>query len=535
MAAKSAVTKRARQLRNNPTQAEKLLWSRLQHEQLGVKFRRQHPIKPYYVDFCCLEKKLIVEADGGQHNENRQDPKRTTYLESEGYKVLRFWNNEILKNIEGVLEIIKTELALPPKAPPPIFGRGGKGGREKPFSSYRADFPMLATTMHGRPLAYLDTASSAQKPRAVIGSMTCVAETTYSNVHRGLYEISQNLTQLFERVRSRVARFINAPENTIVFTRNTTEAINLVAQTWGRTFLREGDEVILTEMEHHANIVPWQLLKENNKIKIKVNVINKDCSINLENLKKILSPRTRMICVTQISNAVGTINPVKKIIEITRNFNPEIKVLVDGSQGVVHSPVNVRDLDCDFYVFTGHKLYGPTGVGALYGKYELLESMPPYQGGGDMIERVTFEKTTFKKPPARFEAGTPAIMEVLALGAAINYIDEIGFDRIAAHESQLLEYMLAELRKIDGLTLYGPEENRAGIVSFTMKDAHPSDIAEILDKTGVAVRAGHHCCMPLMQRLGIEATVRASLGLYSNKDDIDQLLESLRKVKELFR
>ncbi len=402
------------------------------------------------------------------------------------------------------------------------------------FSSYRDDFPGLKIKMSGQRLAFLDTAASAQKPRAVIDAMSQVASGGYSNIHRGLYEISQVLTQRFEAARETVARFVGAPSaGSVVFVRNATEAINLVAQSWGSAFMEDGDEIILSDMEHHANIVPWQLLSNNKKIEIKVISLNEDCSLNLEIFKNMLSPRTRMVAVTHISNALGTVNPVNKIIEIAKNFNPEIKVLLDGSQAVVHSVVNVKKLDCDFYVFTGHKLYGPTGIGVLYGKYDLLQSMPPYQGGGDMIERVTFEKTTFREPPARFEAGTPAIIEAIGLAAAIDYVSAVGMENIRAHERGLLEYATDGLNGIRGLKIYGNAPEKAGIISFTMDGAHPSDIGMVLDKMGVAVRTGHHCCMPLMARLGIDATARASLGLYSNKDDIDQLVEGLGKVREL--
>jgi cysteine desulfurase/selenocysteine lyase len=403
------------------------------------------------------------------------------------------------------------------------------------FARYRSDFPMLATKMGGRNLAFLDTAASAQKPRSVIDAMTRVAEGEYSNIHRGLYEISQNLTQRFEASRTRIARFIGASAESIIFTRNSTEAINLVAQSWGREYVKDGDEIIVSEMEHHANIVPWQLLNKNNKLQIKVIPLLDDCSLDMESFKSMLSPRTKLVAVTHISNAIGTINNIKKIIEIAKNFNPELKVLIDGSQGVVHSSVNVSELGCDFYVFTGHKFYGPTGIGVLYGKKDALESMPPYQGGGDMIERVTFAKTTFKKPPARFEAGTPAIMEVIGLGAAVDYLEKIGMENIRSHEHELLLYATEKLKAIQGLRIYGPDlSQKAGIISFTVEGAHPSDIGMVLDKMGVAVRAGHHCCMPLMARLGIDATARASFGLYSNKGDVDQLVEGLHKVKELF-
>ncbi len=403
------------------------------------------------------------------------------------------------------------------------------------ISQYRNDFPVLKTEMHGQPLAFLDTGASAQKPQAVLDVMDEVLAGGYANIHRGLYELSQNLTAGYEAVRTKVANFIGAPsDDTIVFTRNTTEGINLVAQSWGRTFLKEGDEIILTEMEHHANIVPWQLLRDEIGITIKTIPIDDRGVLDLEAFERLLTQHTKFVALVHVSNALGTINPVKKIIEIARDFYPEMKVLVDGSQAVVHAPVDVQALDADFYAFTGHKLYGPTGVGVLYGKQEILDAMPPYQGGGDMIERVSFEHTDYKEAPFRFEAGTPAIVEVIGLGEAIDYVRDIGMDNIQAHEAALLEYGTQRLSEIEGLKIYGTAPEKAGIMSFNIEGTHPSDIGMILDQCGVAVRAGHHCCMPLMEVLGVDSTVRASLGLYSNKSDIDQLIEGLHKVKELF-
>ncbi len=406
--------------------------------------------------------------------------------------------------------------------------------RSASIARWRSDFPVLKTEMNGRPLAYLDTAASAQKPYAVIDEMNRILNVEYSNIHRGLYEISQNLTQEFEGVRTRVAGFLNAQsERSIVFTRNTTEAINLVAQSWGCTFLEEGDEIILSVMEHHANIVPWQLLREQRGILIRTILVDEQGVLDLESLQNILSEKTRLVSVVQVSNALGTVNDINKIIEITKEFNPDIKVLVDGSQSVVHTPVDVQALDCDFFAFTGHKLYAPTGVGVLYGREELLNAMPPYQGGGDMIESVTFEKTTYKEAPHKFEAGTPAIVEVIGLGAAIDYLQAIGMEAVAAHEQELLAYGTKALREIDGIRLYGTGPDKGPILSFTAEWAGASDIGMILDQCGVAVRTGHHCCMPLMQRYGIDATVRASMGLYSSMGDIDRLIEGLKKAKDM--
>ena len=402
------------------------------------------------------------------------------------------------------------------------------------ISKCRSDFPVLATQMNGKPLAFLDTGASAQKPQSVIDAMNAVQNSGYSNIHRGLYRISQDLTAQFEAVRAKIAKFIGAnSEKEIVFTRNATESVNLVAQSWARTHLKEGDEIILSEMEHHANIVPWQLLSGQIGVVIKVIPVLDDGTLDIDAFESLLSTKTKLIAVMQISNALGTVNPINKIIGLSRDFNPEIKVLIDGSQSIVHEPINVTEMDADFFAFTGHKLYGPTGIGVLYGKYDVLESMSPYQGGGDMIERVTFEKTIYKEPPYRFEAGTPAITEVIGLGAAIDYIQNVGIDSIRIHEQELLAYGTKKLTSIDGLKLYGTASDKAAILSFTIDGLHISDVAMILDQCGVAVRTGHHCCMPLMQRYGIEGTIRASMGLYSNKNDLDQLYDGLVKAKEM--
>jgi cysteine desulfurase/selenocysteine lyase len=398
----------------------------------------------------------------------------------------------------------------------------------------RADFPVLAETMHGKPLAYLDTASSSQKPQVVIDKMRDVLSYHYANIHRGLYQFSQVTTQEYEAVRGKIAEFIGAgSENEIVFTRNTTEAINLVAQSWGGANLKDGDEIILTGMEHHANIVPWQLLQSRIKFAIKVIPVLADGTLDLEVLPELLSDKTKLVSFVHVSNALGTINPVSRIVKTVRAYNPSIKILVDASQSVVHGTVDVKDLGCDFLTFTGHKLYGPTGIGVLWARPEILDSMPPYQGGGDMIERVSFDGTTFKAAPMKFEAGTPAFVEVIGLGAAIDYVTIIGRENIAAHEKQLLDYAARELSRIDGLTFYGTAQEKAGIVSFKAQWASNADIAMILDQQGVAVRAGHHCCMPLMERFGIDGTIRASIGLYTNQNDINALVQGLKKAKDL--
>lgn len=401
-------------------------------------------------------------------------------------------------------------------------------------SPWRGDFPAMAETMNGRPLVYLDTGSSAQKPRAVLSALMHALTDKYANIHRGLYQYSQVKTEEFEAARRKVAAFIGAgSENQIVFTRNSTEAINLISQTWGRKYLKSGDEIILTQMEHHANIVPWQMLRDEVGIVIKIIPILDDGSLDLEAFKNLLSTRVKLVSLVQISNAIGVRNNLNEINKILAPSRDQIRLLVDGSQSVVHGPVHIPDFDPDFFVFTGHKLYGPNGVGVLYAKGDLFDQMPPYQGGGDMIETVTFEKTTYKSGPARFEAGTPAISEVIALGAAIDYVAAIGMDRIAAHEQKLLEYATAKLSVIPGLKIYGTAPGKAGIISFTLEGIHTSDIAMILDRQGIAVRTGHHCCMPLMQCLGIEGTVRVSFGLYNNSADIDSLCDGLAKVREL--
>ena len=397
----------------------------------------------------------------------------------------------------------------------------------------REDFPILSRPVHGKRLAFLDSGASAQKPRQVIESMRAAYEETYANVHRGVYFLSQRSTDLFEGAREKVGRFLNAPSHeTIVFTRNTTEAINLVAASWGRTFLREGDEVIISALEHHANIVPWHLLKREKGIVLKIAPIDDDGNFLLDAFADLLTDRTRLVSITHISNAIGTIVPVAEVIRLAHARG--VPVLVDGSQAAPHIKVDVQALDADFYVFTGHKVYGPTGIGVLYGKSDLLASMPPYQGGGDMIETVTEQESTFKAPPYRFEAGTPAIVEAIGLGAAIDYVEALGWENLHAHERDLSAYMAQRLGTVEGLTVVGNARDKAGITSFLMECAHPHDMGTILDRAGVAVRAGHHCAQPLMERYDVAATVRASLGLYNNRADVDQLVEGLQQVREIF-
>jgi cysteine desulfurase/selenocysteine lyase len=397
----------------------------------------------------------------------------------------------------------------------------------------RADFPILSKPVHGKRLAFLDSAASAQKPRRVIDAMSAAYETEYANVNRGTYWLSQIATENFEACRKAVASFINAPgADNVILTRNVTYAINLVAACYGRTFLKAGDEIVISRMEHHANIVPWQMLREATGIVIRVAPIDEAGNFLLGEYEKLLGPKTKLVAITQASNVLGTIPPVAEIIRLAHDAGAV--VLVDGAQGVVHGPVDVQALDADFYGFTGHKLYGPTGIGALYGKMELLDAMPPFEGGGDMIDRVTFEKTTFRAPPHRFEAGTPMIVEAVGLHAAIDYVSEIGFDAIAAHERGLLDYATARIGEIPGIAVVGTADEKCSILSFTMKGAHPHDIGTIVDRAGVAIRTGHHCAQPLMDYLGIDATARASFALYNNREDVDQLIASLAEVSEIF-
>ncbi len=397
----------------------------------------------------------------------------------------------------------------------------------------RKDFPALAQEFNGHPLAYLDTGASAQKPRVVIDAMTGFMQRDYANIHRGVHELSQRATNLYEAVRGKVRTFINAEhEDEIIFTHGATEAANLIAQTWGRKFLKAGDEVVITALEHHANIVPWQLLRDELGIVLRVVPVTPKGEVRLEDVKATLSPRTKLVSFAHVSNVLGTILPAREIVALAHQAGA--LAAIDGCQSVAHMPVDVRDLDADFYFFSGHKLYGPTGIGVLYGKLDILKSMPPYQGGGDMILFVTFDKTTFKEPPHRFEAGTPPITEVIGLGAAIDYVSSIGMQNIARYEDGLLQYATKKLSKFEGLRIIGTSAKKSGILSFVMDQAHPHDIGTILDKQGVAIRAGHHCAQPLMEHLGLTATARASFGLYTTRADIDALVKAIGKVKEIF-
>jgi cysteine desulfurase/selenocysteine lyase len=400
-------------------------------------------------------------------------------------------------------------------------------------AAIRKDFPILARTVYDKPLVFLDNGASAQKPRAVIDSMVDVMERDYANIHRGVHYLSQRATQLYEEARKKVARFLNAPsENQIVFTGNATEAINLVAQSWGRANLKEGDEIVVSVMEHHANIVPWQLLETELGVKIRVAPIDDDGNFLLDEYEKLLGPKVRLVAVTHASNVLGTITPLAEIIRLAHE--KDVLVCVDGAQGAVHLDVDVQALDADFYAFTGHKLYGPTGIGVLYGKAELLEGMPPWKGGGDMIASVSFAGTTFQGPPQRFEAGTPPIVEGIGLGAAIDYVQSVGLEAIAAHEHDLLLYATERLSEVPGLRIFGAAEEKCSIISFGMECAHPHDIGTIVDRAGVAVRTGHHCAQPLMERLGVTATARASFAMYNTRQEVDALIASLHSVRELF-
>jgi cysteine desulfurase / selenocysteine lyase len=397
----------------------------------------------------------------------------------------------------------------------------------------RQDFPALAMQIYGKPLVYLDNAASAQKPNAVLDRMTEAYKSEYANVHRGLHYLANAATEAYEGARIKVANFLNAkrPEE-IVFTRNATEAINLVASSWGAPNLKEGDEVVLSIMEHHSNIVPWHFLRERQGVVIKWVDVDDEGNFLIEEFEKALSPRTKLVAITQMSNALGTVVPVKDVVRIAHARG--IPVLVDGSQGAVHLMVDVQDIGADFYVCTGHKLYGPSGIGVLHAKYDHLVNMRPYNGGGEMIREVGRDVVTYGDPPHKFEAGTPAIVEAIGLGAAIDYVNSIGKERIAAHEHDLLTYAEARLREINSLRMIGTAKGKGPVISFEMKGAHPHDVATVIDRQGVAVRAGTHCVMPLLERFNVTATCRASFGMYNTREEIDHLASALIKARELF-
>ena len=398
----------------------------------------------------------------------------------------------------------------------------------------RQDFPILKRKIRGKPLVYLDNAASSQKPKAVIDAITRLYSEDYANVHRGVHELSQRSTEAYEGARLKVRRFINAgSEREIIFVRGATEAVNLVAQTHGRVQVRAGDEVLITTMEHHSNIVPWQILCEEKGAHLRVAPINDRGELILDELEKLLGPRTRLLALAHVSNALGTINPVREIIRMAHQR--DVPVLLDGAQAVPHMAIDVRELGVDFYAFSSHKMFGPSGVGVLYGKEALLEAMPPYQSGGDMISSVSFEKTTYNRLPYKFEAGTPNIADVVGLGAAIDYLDGIGMEAIGAYEHELLDYGTQALSEIPGLELVGTAREKAAVLSFTLEGVHPHDVGTILDQDGIAVRTGHHCAQPVMDRFGIPATARASLALYNTKAELDLLVAGIHKVIEVFR
>ncbi len=402
-----------------------------------------------------------------------------------------------------------------------------------PISTIRSDFPILSREVYGKPLVYLDNAASAQKPKAVIDAMTKSMTQEYANVHRGLHFLSNTATQAFEDARESVRRFINAPsKDQVIFTRNATEAINLVAQSFGSMQIGEGDEIILSILEHHSNIVPWHFHRERRGAVIKWAPVDDDGNFLIEEFAKLISVRTKMVAITAMSNALGTIVPVKEVIKLAHARG--VPVLVDASQQAVHGQVDVQYLDCDFLAFTGHKTYGPTGIGVLYGKAEHLKKMPPYQGGGEMISEVTVDGITYNDPPHRFEAGTPAIVEAIGLGAALDYMTGIGLDAIAAHEKALHDHAMERLRGINSLRIFGQAKPKGPIISFVMNGAHAHDIATVIDRHGVAVRAGTHCTQPLLQRFGVTATCRASFAMYNTHEEVDILAEALISAQRIF-
>ena len=397
----------------------------------------------------------------------------------------------------------------------------------------RHDFPILTREVYGKPLVYLDNAASAQKPRVVVEAMTKAMTETYANVHRGLHYLSNASTDAFENARESVRRFINAPsKEQIIFTRNATEAINLVAQSFGGQVIGQGDEIILSILEHHSNIVPWHFHRERHGAVIKWAPIDDDGNFLLEEFAKLISPRTKMVAITMMSNALGTEVPVAEVIKLAHAKG--IPVLLDASQAAVHSKIDVQALDADFLAFTGHKTYGPTGIGVLYGKAELLKKMPPYQGGGEMIGEVTEAAITYNDPPHRFEAGTPAIVEAIGLGVALDYMTSIGLDKIAAHEKALHDHAMERLTKINSLKIFGRAKRKGPIISFAMQGAHPHDVATVIDRQGIAVRAGTHCTQPLLTRLGVTATARASFAMYNTMEEVDKLAEALISAQRIF-
>lgn len=397
----------------------------------------------------------------------------------------------------------------------------------------RGDFPILSRTVYNRPLVYLDNSATTQKPRVVVDSIVREYYSENANVHRGVHFLSQQATDLYEQARGRVRTFINArSDKEIVFTRGTTESLNLVASSFGERFMGEGDEVIISAMEHHSNIVPWQLLQERKSIRLRVIPINDCGELLLDEYEKLFNKRTRIVAVTHVSNVLGTVNPVKQIAAVAHAHG--VPVLVDGAQSVPHIAVDVQDMDCDFFVFSGHKVYGPTGIGVLYGKESLLNELPPYQGGGEMIKNVHFEHTEYEDAPLRFEAGTPDYVGAHALAAAIDYVSALGMENIAAHEHSLLAYATERMNCIPGMRIFGQAENKSAVLSFVVGNIHPLDLGTLLDRFGVAVRTGHHCAQPLMERMGVQSMARASFALYNTREEVDTLCESIERITKMF-
>ena len=401
------------------------------------------------------------------------------------------------------------------------------------INKVREDFPILSRQIYGKPLVYFDNGATTQKPLCVLDAMRNEYLNVNANVHRGVHYLSQQATDLHEAARETVRRFINAPKvEEVIFTRGTTESLNLVVSSFGDRFLSEGDEVIVSVMEHHSNIVPWQLLAAKKGIAIKVIPMTDEGDVIMEEYEKLFNERTRIVSITQVSNVLGTINPVKEMIRIAHEH--EVPVMVDGAQSTPHMKVDVQDLDCDFFAFSGHKIYGPTGIGVLYGKEKWLDEMPPYQGGGEMIESVSFEKTTFEKLPFKFEAGTPDYVATHGLATALNYVTELGLDNIFAHEQELTRYAMEQMKKIPGMRLFGTSQHKDAVISFLVGDIHHLDMGTLLDRLGIAVRTGHHCAEPLMHRLGISGTVRASFALYNTKEEVDALVAGIKRVSQMF-
>lgn len=405
--------------------------------------------------------------------------------------------------------------------------------KELNIDQIRADFPILSRTVYGKPLVYLDNGATTQKPRAVVDAITEEYYSVNANVHRGVHFLSQRATELHEASRETVRRFINARStNEIVFTRGTTESINLLASSYGEACMKAGDEVILSTMEHHSNIVPWQLLQARKGIVLKVIPMNDRGELLLDAYEKLFTERTRLVCVAHVSNVLGTVNPVKDMARTAHSHG--VPILIDGAQSIPHMPVDVQELDADFYVFSGHKVYGPTGVGVLYGKEDWLDRLPPYQGGGEMIQHVSFERTTFNELPFKFEAGTPDYIGTTGLARALDYVTALGMDRIAAYEHDLTEYATRQLKQVPGMRIFGEAPEKGSVISFLVGNIHHFDMGTLLDRLGIAVRTGHHCAQPLMQRLGIEGTVRASFGLYNTREEVDALVAGVERVSRMF-